>query len=179
MVRNLYEYEGLLCLWRLPAAGLTFLMVGGLPVVAAVVIAVLTIPSRVVSAAVSAVIVLAFNTLRQRIQIRCPWRLGIERRLWTYEKPNPRSEVRVLLRSTDIPAVCTALRAAKFNPWAYGVKLPASPEDAPDYDYKIGVHEPEAWMQSSSDVERMDRIVEVLRRAGLRTRIGEVDTMPS
>jgi hypothetical protein len=154
-------------------------MAGGLPVVAAVVIAVLTIPNRVVSAAASAVIVLVFNALRQRIQARFPWRMVIERRLWTYEKPNPRSEVRVLLRSADIPAICTALRAAKFNPWAYGVKLPAFPGDAPDYDYKIGVHEPEAWMQSSSDSERMDRVVEVLRRAGLRARIGEIGTLPS
>lgn len=99
-------------------------------------------------------------------------------RLWTFEKPNPHTEVRVLLRSPDISAACTALRSARLNPGIYGVRLGSPPSDAPDLDYKISVHEPEAWRQSTSDTDRMRRVVEVLRNAGLRARVGAIDTFP-
>lgn len=85
----------------------------------------------------------------------------------------------MLLRSNDVVAARTALRHAKFNPAVYGLRLGTPPSNAPDLDYKIAVHEPEAWPQSMSDEDRIRRIADVLGTACIRARAGGVDARPT
>ena len=100
----------------------------------------------------------------------------VANRLWTFEKPNTPTEVPALLRSEDVEAARVVLRRAQFNPQAFGLSLAVPPDDASDLDYKIAVQEPEAWPQADSPEDRTERIVGVLRAAGLRARVGGVDT---
>jgi hypothetical protein len=71
----------------------------------------------------------------RRDQVACsplgaaiPWRGVIADRLWTWEKPNPRTEVHVLVASDDVSAARTALRRARFNPQVFGVRLGRRPK---------------------------------------------------
>jgi hypothetical protein len=132
----------------------------------------------VLGAGVSAVIALVFDGLGNKVRQRFPWRTPLESRLWTYEKPNPATEVQVILRSPDVRRARTVLRHARFNPAIYGVRLVRPPADAPDLEFKIAVHEPEAWPQSASDADRTQRIVRVLASAGIRGRANGVDAWP-
>jgi len=177
MVRTLFEFEGARCLWRVLVAAATLLLLRGMPVVAAVVIALVTVNGRVAQAAVSAVIALVFDGLGRRLRARPPWRAALANRLWTYEKPAPATEVQILLRSAEVRTAKTALRRAKFNPQVYGLRLGTPPADAPDLDYKIAVNEPEAWSQSASDEDRTQRIVAVLEAAGIRARASGIDVL--
>lgn len=178
MVPTLLEFDGPKSLWRVPLAAATFLLVRGIPVAAAVVIALVTVSGRVLQPALAAVIALLFDALGKSLRARLPWRSPVANRLWTFEKPNPRTEVQVLVRSSDVDAARTALRRARFNPQIYGLRLGAPPPDAPDLNYKIAVHEPEAWPQSISDEDRTRRIRTVLSRAGICGRAGGIDTQP-
>src|SRR5205085_762443 len=90
-------------------------------------------------------------------------RLRLHRRivadgLWVWEKPNPATEVQVLVAEGDTRPARLALRRARFNPGIYSVRLGSPPPDAPNLIFKLGVHEPEAWRQSASDADRLRRI---------------------
>jgi len=176
MVGALREFEGVRCLWRVPLAWALYTLLRGLPVAAAVVIALVTVSGRVAQAAVSAVIALMFDGFGNRLRARLPWRAPVANRLWTYEKLNPATEVPVLLRSTDVVPAKVVLRREKFNPQVYGLHLTNPPADAPELDHKIAVHEPEAWPQSTSDHDRTRRIAVALEAAGIRARVAGVDT---
>ena len=178
MVPTLLEFDGPKSLWRVPLAGVNLLLVRGVPVVAAVVVALVTVKGRVLQAAVAAVIALLFDALGKKLRARVPWRAPVANRLWTFEKPNPQTEVHVLVPLIDVARARTVLRRAKFNPQIFGLRLGRPPPDAVDLNYKIAVHEPEAWAQSASDEDRTRRIREVLSVAGIRGRVGGIDTEP-
>jgi hypothetical protein len=59
------------------------------------------------------------------------------------------------------------------------VRLGVPPEIAPDLNYKLGVHEPEAWSHSKSDQDRNRRILVALREAGIRAYVGGVQSLPA
>jgi hypothetical protein len=50
------------------------------------------------------------------------------------------------------------------------------PSDAPHLNYKINAHEPDAFPQSSSDEDRVQRLVRALTAARLDARVAGVDT---
>lgn len=176
MVRTLREFEGSRCLWRAPVAGMTLLLIRGLPVAGAVVVALMTIKGRILSAALAAIIVLLFDAIRRRLETRLPWRAVVANRLWTFEKPNPVAELEVLVREEDVSVARRTLRRAKFNPLAYGLRLAASPNDAPELNHKLRVQEPAAWMQSRSEDDRVQRVASALKRAQVKARVGGIDT---
>lgn len=176
MVRELREFEGNRCLWRVPVAGTILVLIRGLPVAAAAVAALLAINGRVLSATVGAIIALLCEALRRRVEAGLPWRAVVANRLWSYEKPNPVTELEVLVRSNDVLKARRALRRAKFNPQTYGLMLAVPPSDAPDLNHKLRIQEPATWMESRSDDDRVQRIGGVLRRAGIKGRVGGIDT---
>jgi hypothetical protein len=181
MVERLREFEGVRSLWRVPVAGL---LRAGVPL-ALIGVTVLGAfiagdDFNVYTAILSAVIVLVGTKwLAPLLARRFPWRGVIADRLWTWEKPNPRTEVHVLVASKDVSAARTALRRARFNPQVFGVRLGAPPENAPDLNFRLGVHEPDAWSQSESDQDRNRRILAALREAGIRAYVGGVQSLPS
>ena len=85
-----------------------------------------------------------------------------------YLSPDPAAGVRG-------PAARALVKRARFNLSLYGRTVGTPPPDAPDLNYKIGVEEPEAWVQSSSDEDRTRRVAATLKRAGIRARVGSVD----
>src|SRR5918992_4136176 len=119
MVRALREFEGNRCLWRVAIAGASLLLIRGLPVAAAAIAALLAINGRVLSATVGAGIALIFEALRRRIEMRLPWRMAVANRLWSFERPNPTTELEVLVRDDDALKARRALRRARFNPQIY------------------------------------------------------------
>jgi len=176
----LREFEGWRCLWRLPIAALVYAIVPltflGATVLAAYVAGDDFDLQRAILSAIVVVGATAF--LAPRLARRELHRKIITRRLWTFRKPNPATEVHVLLRSPDAETARTALRRAKFNPYV-DLSLDTPPDDARDLDLKIAVHEPEAWPQSASDDDRTRRIVATLERAGIKARVGGVDAFPA
>ena len=69
----------------------------------------------------------------------------------------------------------SALRRARFNPWGGG-DVPMPPSDAPHLNYRINAHEPDAFPQSSSEEDRVQRIVRALTAARIDARVAGVDT---
>jgi hypothetical protein len=67
---------------------------------------------------------------------------------------------------------------ARLNPRFFGVRLGKPPEHAPDLNYKLAVHEPAPWPQSTSDADRIRRIVAVLERAGIRAFASGIEARP-
>jgi putative flippase GtrA len=177
MVRVLAQFEGTRCLWRVPDAGVVFVLIRGLPIAAAMVIALVTVNGRTLQAVESAVIALAFDALAKTARARLPWRAIVANRLWTFEKPNPRTEVHILLRSRDVIAARTALRQPRLNPQPYGLQLGSPPPDAPHLNYRIAVQEPKAWTESSSDQNRVERIAGTLAQSGIEGRVGGIDVL--
>lgn len=178
MAQRVHEFEGVRCLWRVPVALATYALIRGVPIAAAIVVALVAVNGRVLEAALSATIALLFDGLAKTARARLPWRAVVGNRLWSFEKPNPPTEVPVLLASADASSARTALRRARFNPQVHGLHLGTPPSDAPDLDYKIAVHEPAAWSQAVSDNDRTRRIVGVFEGADLRARVGGVDVRP-
>lgn len=179
LVALLRQFEGWRCLWRLPIAALVYAIVP-LTFVGATVLAadVAGDDFDLAKAIISAIVVVGATAfLAPRLARRELHRKIITQRLWTFRKPNPATEVHVLLRSPDAETARTALRRAKFNPYV-DLSLDTPPDDAPDLDLKIAVHEPEAWPQSASDDDRTRRIVATLERAGVRARVGGLDAFP-
>ncbi len=161
MVARFRQFEGWRCLWRLPVAALAYAIV----------------PLTFIGATVLAAYIAGDNFgLATRL---ARWQLHrkiIANRFWTFEKPNPATEVPTLLRSPDVVAARAALCRARFNPLVCSVSVGSPPSDAPDLDVKVAVHEPQAWTQSASDDDRTRRMVGVLERAGIRAHVGGVDT---
>lgn len=178
MVGRLRQFEGWRCLWRLPVAAFAYvvgplLLLGGTVLAAFIAGSDFDLRTAVVAALVASIVGVVlfprFTQLRLHRKI-------VANRLWTFEKPNTPTEVPALLRSEDVEAARVVLRRAQFNPQAFGLSLAVPPDDASDLDYKIAVQEPEAWPQADSPEDRTERIVGVLRAAGLRARVGGVDT---
>jgi hypothetical protein len=130
------------------------------------------------SAAVGSIVVGVSGLAIRHLSGRRLWRKIVADRLWTFEKPNPATEVPVLVHSRDTPAAREALMRARFSPQFYGVRLGMPPEHAPDLNYKLAVHEPDAWPQSTSDDERTRRVAAVLEAAGIRAFVGGVEIRP-
>ena len=102
-------------------------MIRGIPVLAAIVVALVVVGGRVLQAAVSAIIALAFDGLGRRLRARFPWHGMVTNRLSTFEEPNPATEVAVLLESADAEAAQTALRrgrCARDMTSSSGVRVP-------------------------------------------------------
>ena len=180
MVARLREYEGRRCLWRLPVAGVLYaavslILVGVTVAGAAIAGSDFTLRTAVVSAVV---VLVGTGLVAPRIARRRLHRKIIADRLWSWEKPNPATEVQVLMRRGDDEVARTALRRAGFNPGAYGLGLGSPPSDAADLDHKLAVHEPKAWPQSASDEDRTQRVVAVIKNAGLAARVGGIDVRP-
>jgi hypothetical protein len=108
---------------------------------------------------------------------RKPWRAIFTRRLWTYDAPSPRTRLEVLVRDKDSVNAWHVLRRSRFVP-LYGALLVVPPSDASDLNNRIGVQEPEAWMRSTSDEDRIRRIAEVFESAGIRARVSGRDVLP-
>lgn len=180
MAARLRDFEGWRCLWRLPVAGILYaavpLILLGATVAGA---AIAGSEFNLRTAVVSAVVVL-FGTglVAPRLARRQLHRKIIAERLRSWQKPNPATEVQVLLPRANSEAARAALRRAGFNPGVYGLGLGSPPADAPDLDLKLAVQEPEAWPQSASDEDRTRRIVAVFRHAGLPARVGGVEVRP-
>lgn len=174
-IRALRQFDGRGYLWRVPLALATYVAMRAIPIGAAVAIALVTVRGRVAEAILSACIALGFEGLRNRLRVRLPWRAAIDNRLWSFEKPNPSTEVPIYLREDHVLVARTALRRGRFNPQVYGLRTGSPPQDARELTYKIGVHEPEAWPQSSSDRDRVRRMVEILKEARIRARVAGID----
>lgn len=178
MVVRLREFEGWRCLWRVPVAALLYAIVPLAFVGATVLAAYIAGDDFDFRTAVASAIVVVGATalLAPGLARRHFHRKVIADRLWTFEKPNPATQVFVLLRSADEQAARLALRRAKLNPQHYGLRFSLPPPDAPDLDHRLAVQEPAAWAQAVSDEDRIRRIAGVLTKAGIRARVGGIDT---
>jgi hypothetical protein len=178
MLRVLRQFEGWRFVrWVLDAAlaygGIQVLRVAG--AVAAIYIGADLKLSHVV---LGVVVSLGLVSLAAWLSRRLPWRAALANRLWTYERPNPLGFVELLVRDIDDGMrAYRALRRARFVP-LYSAAGGAAPPDAPDLRARIGVQEPEAWMRSVSDEDRLWRIASVLADAGIRARVASVDAFP-
>jgi len=178
MVRTLREFEGWRSLWwRLPASTLGFVAVPVLAIGAGVLAAAISGDDFGVGRAVVAAVVatVASTYIYPRLSRRQLHRAVIANRLWTWEKPNPSTQVQVLVREPDKDDAKRALRRAGFNPGVFMARLSTPPADAQDLSFRIGVEEPEAHPQSSSDEERVRRIAHALDAAGIRARVAGHD----
>jgi hypothetical protein len=177
MVRALREFEGWRCLWRVPASGLLYLAVPILFVGLAVSGAAISGNDfNVETAVIAAVVTVVGSTyVIPRLSRRQLHRKLIAERLWTWEKPNPATDVPVLIRELDVDEAKRVLRRAGFNPGPFMTKLGAPPDDARDLSVRFGVQEPEAHPQSASDEDRVRRVAEALSAVGIRARVAAVD----
>lgn len=177
-VRRLRDFEHWGGAWRGALALVRLAADQALPLAAAVVVAVVTVCGRVAEAALSATLALVLSWLTKSTRARFPWHTPVSSRLRSWEEPNPPTHLEVLLRESDIAHAKRALRRAGFNPRAYATHLGTSVPDAPDLDFRVGVQEPEAHPQSSSDDDRVRRVARALESAGIRARVGSLDVFP-
>ncbi|MEX2413029.1 MAG: hypothetical protein WD399_05185 [Thermoleophilaceae bacterium] len=177
MVRTLYEFEGWRCLWRIPASALLFVTVPLFLV--GVMVAATTIDgdgSNFQRGIIAAVVAVGGGTyLYPRLNGRQLHRKVIADRLWTWEAPNPPTHIQIALRDIGVDRARHVLRRAGFNPGAFRTPLSAPPDDAPDLNVRVGVEEPAAHPQSSSDRDRAERMADALDAAGIRARIAGID----
>jgi hypothetical protein len=178
MVRVLREFEGWRCLWRLPLAAVMFLAVVLLPLVGTVAGIYIGASLKLICVVAGAAVTLGSAGIASAMWRRKPWRGIVARRLWTFEAPAPATEVPVLVRNErDVDALCKAMRRAHFNPSSM-LHVGTPPDDAPDLRFRVTVQEPERWKRSSSDADRLKRIADVLRKAGVRARVAGLDVVP-
>jgi hypothetical protein len=121
MVSRLRQFEGWRCLWRLPVAAF-FYALPALTIVGATVLAAFIAGDGFDfrSAAIAAIVGAGATAfLAPRLAGRRLHRKIVADRLWTFERPHPRTEVPVLLRSSEVEAARTALRRAQFSPQPY------------------------------------------------------------
>jgi hypothetical protein len=177
MVRTLREFEGWRSLWRVPVSGALFVAVPlGFVAVAVAAAAIAGDDFDFQTAIVAAVVaVIGSNYVIPRLARRQLHRKLVAERLWTWEKPNPGTHVRVLVRESDVDEAKRVLRRAGFNPGMLMTRLVSPPPDALDLDVQVGVEEPEAHPQSSSDDDRVRRMASALETAGLRARVAGID----
>lgn len=178
MFARLQQFEQWRCWWRLPVAAFLYATVPLLSVVAVVLAAFIARGGFDLRTAVAAavVVLVATSIVGPRLARRQFHRKVIADRLWRYERPNPATLVEVLIRAPDLDAARAALRSEKFNPGAHSASLGSPPPDAQDLNWRFGVCEPEAWPQSTSDEDRIRRIHAALGQAGIRARVGGMDS---
>jgi hypothetical protein len=174
MVDLLRQFEGWQVLLRIPLAWALWLLVPTVVIGGAAVVAVFAISGHVVAVVVSTATSTALGWFAAVLRKRLPWRAPVANRLATYTEPNPRTYVAVLLSSGDVDQAVRALRRAKFNPTSF-LRIGSRPPDALDLDYQIGVEEPAAHSQSTSDEGRNARLRAVLEADRLQARVGNVD----
>lgn len=175
MAHALRDFDGVMSFWRVPVAMGTWLAIRGVPVAAAVVVALVTVHGRVAEAALSALIALILDSLGGAVRARLPWQFLVARRLWTFERPNPATEVSILVPCEDADGARRALRRASFNPQRFSLRLGSPPADRPELDLQLRVQEPAIWAQSRSDEHRIELLVRALEGAGIRARVAGVD----
>jgi hypothetical protein len=159
------------------AAGIAYGATALLPIagaVAGIYIGADLTPVRVI---VGAAVSVGSVGLAARIARRAPWRTIVAHRLRSYEQPNPTSFVELLLAVDDAPSAYPVLRRAHFNP-TYEAPVGQPPDDAPDLTARIGVYEPEAWVRSTSDEDRLRRIATALAAADIRARVVLFESFP-
>jgi hypothetical protein len=178
MVWLLREFEGWRCLWRVPAAAIAFAAPGLVALVGAVAAIYIGSDLKLYRVVLGAIVSLGGTAAAGLIGRRKPWRAMFTRRLWTYEAPSPRTRLEVLVRGEDAARAWHVLRRNRFVP-LYGALLVVPPSDAPELNNRIGVQEPEAWLRSTSDEDRIRRIAAVFEAAGLRARVSGRDVSPA
>jgi hypothetical protein len=177
MVRALREFEGWWCLWRLPVAAVMLLAVALLPLAGTVMGIYIGASLKLTAVVVGSAVTLGSGAIAAALWRRKPWRGIIARRLWTFEAPAPATEVQVLVCNEDVDVLCKRLRRAHFNP-SSKLYLGTPPDDAPELRFLVRIQEPARWKRSSSDADRVKRIADVLRKAGLRARVAGLDVLP-
>jgi hypothetical protein len=178
MVRTLREFEGWRSLWwRIPASALAFIAVPVLAIGAGVLAAAISGDDFGVGRAVVAAVVatLASTYIHARLSRRQLHRTVVADPLWTWEKPNPATQVQVLVRECEVEDAKAVLRRTGFNPGVFMTRLSTPPADAQDLNVRVGVEEPEAHPQSSSDADRVRRMARALGDAGIRARVAGRD----
>jgi hypothetical protein len=177
MVRVLRDFEGRRCIRRVATAAVAYCAIRLLPLVGAVAAIYIGANLQLEHVVLGAAISLGSASLAVLLSRRTPWRTALRKRLSTYEQPNPRTFVELLIRDDDFAGAYRALRRASFSP-LYGASVGRPPDDATDLTARIGIEEPEAWMRSISDDDRLCRIASVLAAAGIRARVATVDAFP-
>jgi hypothetical protein len=178
MVWLLREFEGRRCLWRVPAAAAWYGVIWLLPLAGAVAAIYIGSDLKLYRVILGATASLCLTALAGLVARRKSWRAIFARRLWTYEAPSPRTRLEVLVRDDDAVRAWHVLRRSRFVP-LYGALLVLPPSDAPELNNRIGVQEPEAWMRSTSDEDRIRRIASVFEAAGMRARVAGRDVFHS
>jgi hypothetical protein len=174
MVELLRQLEGWRVFLRVPLAWGLWLLGPAVVIGGAAVAALFAIKGHVLATVISTAASTALAWLAAVLRKRFPWRSPVANRLATYTEPNPRTYVAVLLGSGDVDHAVRALRRAKFNPTSF-LRIGSRPPDALDLDYQIGVEEPAAHRQSTSDDDRNARLRAVFEKDGLQARVGSVD----
>jgi hypothetical protein len=177
MIRLLWQFDGRRCIWRVLMAALAYSGVRLLPFVGTIAGIYIGSDLKLYHVALGAVVSVGSGSLALGISRRVPWRALFERRLWTYEEPNPLGFVELLVREGDFTTAFRALRRARLTP-LYGASVGTPPDDAPDLTARVGVQEAQAWTRSASDDDRLWRIATVLAAAGLRARVASIDAYP-
>jgi hypothetical protein len=177
MVRLLRAFEGWRCLPRIAVAAIAFGAIHLLPLIGAVAGIYVGANLKLADVVLGTVVSLGSGYLAVWISRRAPWRAILVNRIWTYEEPNPRGFVELLIQDEAWADTYRVLRRARFTP-LYSASVGTPPPDAPDLTARIGVQEPEAWKQSTSDDDRLWRIASVLAPAGIRARVAGVNAFP-
>jgi hypothetical protein len=177
MVWLLRQFEGWRCLWRVLAAAAAFGATWLLPVVGAVAGIYVGSDLKLYRVVFGAIVSLGSTAVAGLFARRKPWRSIFARRLLTYEAPNPRATLEVLIRNEDFIRAHQMLRRNRFVP-RYSALLVVPPSDATDLSTRIGVQEPAAWMRSTSDEDRIRRIAAAFDTAGMRARVSGRDVFP-
>lgn len=177
MVWLLREFEGWRCLWRVPAAAAAYASTGLLAVGGAVAAIYIGSDLKLYRVVIGAIVSLGSTAVAGLAARQKPWRAIFACRLWKYEAPSPRTRLEVLVRNEESVRAWHVLRQGRFVP-LYGALLVAPPPDALDLNNRIGVQEPEAWIRSTSDEDRIRRIAAVFEAAGLRARVSGLDVFP-
>jgi hypothetical protein len=177
MVRLLRGFEGQASYPRIMAAGVAYVLIRVLPLVGAVGGIYVGSDLKLANVVLGACLSLGLASLSTFFSRSAPWRTIIANRVFTYEEPNPRTMVEFLIHDADFSVAYRALRRAHFIP-LYGASVGRPPEDATDLTARIGVQEPEAYLQSTSDDDRIMRIATVLGGVGIRARVASIDAFP-
>lgn len=177
MVWLLREFEGWRCLWRVPAAAAAYAATWLLALGGAIAAIYIGSDLKLYRVVIGAIVSLGSTAAAGLVARRKPWRAIFARRLWTYEAASPRTRLEVLVRNEDSVGAYHVLRRSRFVP-LYGALLVVPPSDAPELNNRIGVQEPDAWMRSTSDEDRIRRIAAVFDAAGMRARVSGRDVVP-
>lgn len=174
MAIRLYEFEGPSSLWRFPAALLVAALVPAVLIASAVLASLIASGKFSLASATAAAVVALIGTalLAPRLRSAQLGRALLERRLSRWECWRPGTEIEVLIPRFHLGSAQRVLRRAGFNPGASCLTLGQPPPDAPELDTRLRVQEP---FGAEADAERLGRLLETLRGAGVRGRAGNID----